>query len=589
MSVLKTLTVNGTTYSVVPVVPTNSVTLLASGWVGSEGSYSQVVALPGVTSHTKVDLQPTPEQVEIFLAKTLAFVTENANGVVTVFSIGDKPTNNYTIQVTMTEVEGASPIRGNTVGLPNPSPDWTQSDSRKADFIRNKPDIAAAVEAALQKAKDSGEFDGAPGEPGPAGSKGDPGEAGPAGKDAISPEILVHPTDGGYTITITDERGTEEFDLLNGKDGRGIDYIDIPDGDNALWIHYTDGNADVVFLPANEGIDPGAGGGGGIAYVQSVNGVKPDEDGNVVITIPDSSQNVDLTGYATEQWVKDQKYLTEHQDISGKLDASALPTAINTALAQAKASGEFKGDKGDKGDTGSAGKDGKSPVRGTDYWTPADKASMIQDVIDALGGVPVFGVVDANNNVVLTGTLADGTYTLKYEDADGNVTEIGTIEVGGATYTNQIPISTDTDGSVYNTTGYKTASRISSSGGISNVSNVNASNPAFVTGFIPCVKGDIIRLANCFIDTDGTGSDSAYYGQDIGGLRVAAYNSSKTHLGAAAWNEYASSGLLANYTVGENGYITEFSINNANCAFIRLCLGGDPANAIVTINEEIMD
>ena len=44
--------------------------------------------------------------------------------------------------------------------------------------------------------------------------------------------------------------------------------------------------------------------------------------------------------------------------IGKKLDATALPTAINDALAQAKASGEFngaKGEKGDKGDTGAQG------------------------------------------------------------------------------------------------------------------------------------------------------------------------------------------------------------------------------------------
>ena len=44
--------------------------------------------------------------------------------------------------------------------------------------------------------------------------------------------------------------------------------------------------------------------------------------------------------------------------IAQKLDATALPTAINDALAQAKASGEFdgaKGEKGDKGDTGAQG------------------------------------------------------------------------------------------------------------------------------------------------------------------------------------------------------------------------------------------
>jgi lysophospholipase L1-like esterase len=49
------------------------------------------------------------------------------------------------------------------------------------------------------------------------------------------------------------------------------------------------------------------------------------------------------------QLTNDKGYLTQHQDISGKLDASALPTAINTALAQAKASGEFDGKDGANG------------------------------------------------------------------------------------------------------------------------------------------------------------------------------------------------------------------------------------------------
>lgn len=33
---------------------------------------------------------------------------------------------------------------------------------------------------------------------------------------------------------------------------------------------------------------------------------------------------VDLTGYATESWVQEQNYLTEHQDISGKVDIEDL-------------------------------------------------------------------------------------------------------------------------------------------------------------------------------------------------------------------------------------------------------------------------
>ena len=58
--------------------------------------------------------------------------------------------------------------------------------------------------------------------------------------------------------------------------------------------------------------------------------------------------NADMTGYATEQYVQEYaqpkgEYLTEHQDISGKLNISELPEAINTALTQAKESGEFDG------------------------------------------------------------------------------------------------------------------------------------------------------------------------------------------------------------------------------------------------------
>lgn len=72
---------------------------------------------------------------------------------------------------------------------------------------------------------------------------------------------------------------------------------------------------------------------------------------------------------------------------------------------------------------------GYTPIKGVDYWTEADQEAIVQQVITALG-TPVFGRVDADNNIILTGELAEGSYTLKYEDADGEVVEIGTIEVG---------------------------------------------------------------------------------------------------------------------------------------------------------------
>ena len=50
--------------------------------------------------------------------------------------------------------------------------------------------------------------------------------------------------------------------------------------------------------------------------------------------------------------------------IEKKLDATALPTAINDALAQAKASGEFNGAKGEKGDKGEQGIRGEKGEKG---------------------------------------------------------------------------------------------------------------------------------------------------------------------------------------------------------------------------------
>ena len=104
MAIMKTLTINGITYRVVPLVTPSTVTLLASAWVAEGKRYYQVVDIPGVTNRSRVDLKPSVEQLEIFYEKDVTFSTENDGGEVRVYVVGQKPENDYTIQVDIVEV-----------------------------------------------------------------------------------------------------------------------------------------------------------------------------------------------------------------------------------------------------------------------------------------------------------------------------------------------------------------------------------------------------------------------------------------------------------------------------------------------------
>lgn len=81
------------------------INLLSNNWIGTTSPYSQVVKIEGITPNSQVDLMLNIEQLETFWKKNLGFVTENNNGIVTVYAIGQKPSNDYTFQVTITEVE----------------------------------------------------------------------------------------------------------------------------------------------------------------------------------------------------------------------------------------------------------------------------------------------------------------------------------------------------------------------------------------------------------------------------------------------------------------------------------------------------
>jgi hypothetical protein len=108
-----------------------------------------------------------------------------------------------------------------------------------------------------------------------------------------------------------------------------------------------------------------------------------------------------------------------------KLDASELPTAINDALAQAKASGEFKGDPGQPGKDGAPGADGKDYVlTENDKAEIAELAAELVDVPDSGGNVDLTGVVRSVN-----GQTPDENGNVQISVSGGGVIYKGTTDI----------------------------------------------------------------------------------------------------------------------------------------------------------------
>lgn len=81
-----------------------TITLPASDWKGAMSPYSQVVEIDAVSVNSRVDLQPSAEQLEAFREMDISLTTENCNGVVTVYAIGKLPAEDLAIQATILEV-----------------------------------------------------------------------------------------------------------------------------------------------------------------------------------------------------------------------------------------------------------------------------------------------------------------------------------------------------------------------------------------------------------------------------------------------------------------------------------------------------
>lgn len=151
-----------------------------------------------------------------------------------------------------------------------------------------------------------------------------------------------------------------------------------------------------------------------------------------------------------------------------------------------------------------------------------------------------------------------------------------------AGYTNLVPTSIDTDGSIYNGTGYKDNARLSSSGGVSG----SAQAGSVVTGFIPYSQPGVVRIK---------GATWAGISAGEGHYYINAYDANKTFKVALAASDPIAP-TVATYDSATGVTIFDFSaLSDTNmtkqlfseAAFIRINAKGTGANLIVTVNQEI--
>lgn len=198
----------------------------------------------------------------------------------------------------------------------------------------------------------------------------------------------------------------------------------------------------------------------------------------------------------------------------------------------------------------------------------------------------IVGYIDSSNNIVLSGTVAKGTYTVKYEMEDGTLVEIGTLEnVDKPKYTN---LANPSDS--YWQEGY----RLSISSG-----NTSALAKHTTTNFIPCKKGDVLRVKGLnILGSIGGSSDYADY------AKIVAYNSSKTKINGLYGGTRTSTSADQDFglKITKNGDITTYTIlvdnlgaqrADTTTAYIRidggLMSGYTKNDVIITINQEITD
>ena len=313
---------------------------------------------------------------------------------------------------------------------------------------------------------------GEQGNEGPAGPQGEQGIQGEQGEDGYSPSITVTTIANGHRVTITDAKGTQSFDVMNGTGGgsgsgeNGVTFYPTVDADgNISWTN--DGgltNPTTVNIkgPAGPQGEQGIQGEPGPAGADGAKGDKGDPGANgtpathswngTVLTITSASgiSSADLKGAKGDKGDKGDTGDTGPegpqgpqgeqgiQGVQGEkgADGAQGPQGEIGPQGEQGPQGETgpqglqgeKGEKGDKGDTGARGPAGSAQIyEGTllaDSWAASNNGYQIQDV--SIPGLSAFYNIPPDIDVVLSNS--DAAADAELIAAFGLVTNASTAE-----------------------------------------------------------------------------------------------------------------------------------------------------------------
>ena len=192
----------------------------------------------------------------------------------------------------------------------------------------------------------------------------------------------------------------------------------------------------------------------------------------------------------------------------------------------------------------------------------ADTGYTLDSVTVTMGGTDITSTA-----------YSDGGISIASVTGDIVITAVATKIVS---YTNQVPISTDADGNVYNGTGYKDGYRINSSGAEAELSGFTA------TGFIPFTKGQTIRIG-------GEGITYAEYGcmvmfYDLNKVVLTDTGIAYDKVGNTTYGTWSTENNSVFCLDPRDAYPDTLSGING---YIRISAKGSGANLIVTLDEKI--